>query len=407
MKSTNVFYVVVAIFFGFLGFGGGFLFGQSPWAPVNVFTAVDVRQGTPESARATFEPFWEVWHLVNTRYFDQPVDNVALMEGAIEGMLATLGDDNTRYLSPRDEARARQDMEGEISGIGAEVEMRDDHIVIVSPIDDSPAAEAGLQPGDVILEADGIDLRGMDLIDAVDYVRGPEGTAVTLLIRRNGEQFEVEIIRARIRIDSVRGEMLDDDIAYVRINRFGERTAGELEITLTDLLEQNPAGLIIDVRRNPGGGLDAALDVADQFLPGGTILIERFGDGRERIFEATRNGLATEIPLVVLIDEGSASASEVLAGAIRDQGRGILIGETTFGKGTVQSWQPLSNGGGIRITIARWLTPNDTWIHQTGLEPDILVTLPEMDEADEFVDTQLETAVDYLRQNAQVFNADE
>jgi carboxyl-terminal processing protease len=403
MKS-NILYIVVAIFFGFLGFGGGFLFGQSPWAPVQVFTAIEVRQGTPDSVRATFEPFWEVWHLVNNRYFDQPVDNVALMEGAIEGMLAALDDDNTRYLSPRDETRARQDMGGEISGIGAEVEMRDDRIVIVSPIDDSPAAEAGLQPGDIILEANGVDLRGIDLIEGVDYVRGPEGTAVTLLIERNGEQFEVEIIRARIRIDSVNGEMLADNIAYVRINRFGERTANELETILTDLLGQEPVGLIVDVRRNPGGGLEAALDVADQFLPGGTILIERFGDGRERIFEATSSGLATDIPLVVLVDEGSASASEVLAGAIRDQGRGILIGETTFGKGTVQSWQPLSNGGGVRITIARWLTPNDTWIDQTGLEPDITVSLPDVEEFEEFMDTQLETAVDYLRQNGQLFN---
>jgi carboxyl-terminal processing protease len=233
-------------------------------------------------------------------------------------------------------------------------------------------------------------------------VRGPEGTAVTLLIERNGEQFEVEIIRARIQIDSVRSEMLEDGVAYVRINRFGERTNSELEAALTNLLDQDPIGLIVDVRRNPGGGLDSALDVADQFLPGGTILIERFGDGRERIFEATSNGLALDIPLVVLIDEGSASASEVLAGAIRDQGRGILIGETTFGKGTVQSWQPLSNGGGVRITIARWLTPNDTWIDQTGLEPDITVSLPEVEAFEDFVDTQLETAVDYLRQNEQV-----
>jgi carboxyl-terminal processing protease len=403
MKS-NVLYVVVAIFFGFLGFGGGFLFGQSPWAPVNVFTAIDVRQGTPESARATFEPFWEVWHLVQTRYFDQPVDDVALMEGAIEGMLATLGDDNTRYLSPRDETLARESMDGEISGIGAEVEMRDDRVVIVSPIDDSPADEAGLQPGDVILRADDIDLTGMDLIEAVLYVRGPEGTAVTLLIERNGEQFEVEIIRARIRIDSVSSQMLEHGIAYVRINRFGDRTNNELEEALTELLAQEPLGLIVDVRRNPGGSLDSALAVTDQFLPGGNILIERFGDGRERIFDASSNGLATEIPLVVLIDEGSASASEVLAGAIRDQGRGILIGETTFGKGTVQSWQPLSNGGGVRITIARWLTPNDTWIDQTGLEPDISVSLPDVEEFDEFMDTQLETAVDYLRQNGQLLN---
>lgn len=387
-RGTTIFLIIL---FTFLGFNSGYVFGQSPVAPVRLFDGWSGGQ-----LPGPLAPVAEVWQLVKTRYYQQPVDEDALVQGAIEGMLAALGDSHTRYLSPEAEAAARSSMQGEFQGIGAEVESINGNITIVSPIDGSPAQEAGLRPGDILREADGVSLTGMDIQEAAGLVRGPAGTAVTLLIERDGTTFTIEIVRGLIKLASVRGEILEDGIAYVRLSQFGERSPQELEELLRSLLAENPVGLIFDLRRNPGGGLTPAVEIADLFLPKGTILIEEFGSGRSELFESTDRGIAQEIPLVVLVDEGSASASEVLAGAIRDQNRGVLIGTTTFGKGTVQTWQGLSNGGGVRLTIARWLTPAKTWVHETGLQPDIVVPLPEPVEGEPFVDVQLETAVAYL-----------
>ncbi len=390
MKS-RVSTVLIVILFTFVGFNAGYVLGQSPAAPIHLFGSW--AGGIYHDA---MDPIAEVWDLVHTRYYEQPVDDEALVGGAIEGMLASLGDTHTRYLSPEAEASARASMQGEFQGIGAEVESIDGNVTVVSPIDGSPAKAAGLQPGDILREADGVDLTGMDVSEAAGLVRGPAGTAVSLLIERDGETFTVDIVRDVIKLDSVRGEMLDEGIAYVRLSQFGERSPQELMAKLEELLVQDPVGLIFDLRHNPGGGLSSVVDIADLFLPQGTVLIERFGNGHDEVFAATDEGLAQDIPLVVLVDEGSASAAEVLAGAIQDQGRGVLIGQTTFGKGTVQTWQGLSNGGGVRLTIARWLTPDENWVHQKGLEPDYTVPLPELAEGEEFVDVQLERAVNYL-----------
>lgn len=378
-----------------VGFSGGYLLGQSPFAPITLFGAAT---STPDVAKETFTPFWETWEVVHRRFYEQSaVNDEALMRGALEGMLAALDDPNTRYLPPEDEVAARESISGEFQGIGAEIQVDENGaIVVVSPIESSPAEAAGLQPGDILRQADGVDLTGMDASEAARLVRGPAGTAVLLTIERGDETFDVEIIRDVIKLASVRGDMLDDNIAYVRINRFAETTADELNAALEELTAQSPAGLIVDVRRNPGGLLQTAVDIADQFLPEGIVVVERFGDGGERVFNATDKGLAEDVPIVVLIDEGSASASEVLAGAIRDRNRGILIGQTSFGKGTAQTWQPLSNGGGVRITIARWLTPDGNWVHGTGLDPDYFIPLPEFEPGVEFDDTQLDAALDFL-----------
>lgn len=389
-RAFTIFTVVIIIV---LAFSIGYFLGQSPWAPYPLFGAATT---TPDEAKEAFAPFWETWDLVHARYYDLPVDDALLTEGAINGMLAVLGDDHTRYLSPVDEEVSRQAMSGEFQGIGAEVEGRDGFITVVSPIDGSPAEAAGLRPGDRLLEADGVDLTGMDVSEAAALVRGPAGTAVLLLIQRGDEQFDLEIMRDVVALKSVRSEILDDNIAYLRLNRFGNQSDEELSEALEDLMDTDPNGFILDLRRNPGGALDTAVDIADEFLPQGTILIERFGNDSQRLYESTDKGQAEDIPLVVLIDEGSASASEVLAGAIRDEERGILIGQTTFGKGTVQSWTGLSNGGGVRLTIARWLTPNETWVHKEGLDPDYFIPLPEYDSDVEFEDTQLQAAIDFL-----------
>ena len=386
-------FTLLTIILLFAGFSAGYVLAQSPLAPVRLF---DTAVPPPAATGEALAPFWEVWELVHTRYYEQPVDDVSLAEGAIDGMLAVLDDPHTRYLSPQDEAAMRERIDGEFQGIGAEVESVDGAITIVSPIAGSPAEAAGLQPGDILRQADGVDLTGMDVLDAVLLVRGPAGTAVSLLVERDGRSFTVEIVRDVVALNSVRSEMLDDGVAYLRLAQFGGRTAQEVEEALVNLMAQNPVGLILDLRRNPGGELDSVVTIADQFLPEGVVLAEQFGDGHVTTFKSEADGLAQEIPLVVLIDEGSASASEVLAGAIRDRGRGVLIGQTSFGKGTVQTWHGLSNNGGVRITVARWLTPADAWIHETGIEPDYLVALPEVTASAEFEDTQLQAAIDFL-----------
>lgn len=392
MKENRGRTTFTVLLFTLLGFFGGYTLAQSPAAPYRLF-------GSPAlsaEAQTQFEPFWEVWELVHDSYYQQPVDDGALVEGAIVGLLDTLDDEHTRYLSPEDQEAAERSFSGEYSGIGAEVESVEGHITIVSPIDGSPAQAAGLQPGDIIRAADGVSLTDMDVAEAAALVRGPAGTAVKLTIERDGETFDVEIIRDVVKLVSATGEMLEEGIAYIRLSRFGETTHEELKGVVATLLAENPSGLILDLRRNPGGALDTTVEISDEFLPEGTVLLERFGNGRERVFTSENGNLLEEIPLVVLIDEGSASASEVLAGAIQDRGRGVLIGQTSFGKGTVQTWHTLANKGGIRLTIAQWLTPKETSIHKQGLNPDYFIPLPATEDGETFTDTQLQAAIDLL-----------
>jgi carboxyl-terminal processing protease len=379
-------------------FAGGYLAGVSRLGPAPSLAGL---LRAEDGGQEAFQPLWEAYDLIHDEYYDQPVEDELLVDGALSGMLAALDDAPTRYLAPADEESARSSLEGNFEGIGAEVATDETGaIVIVAPYEGSPAAAAGLRLGDILRAADGAPLTGMDVGEAAALVRGPAGTTVRLLVERDGQSFEVVVTRDVIRIPSVRGEVLEDGIAYVRLSRFADNTDEELADLLQEVLAGRPVGLVLDLRGNPGGGLFTAVEVADQFLPAGVVLIERFGNGEEKLHEASDQGLAEEVPLVVLIDEGSASASEVLAGAIRDHDRGTLIGHTTFGKGTVQNWQPLSNGGGVRITIARWLTPDGDWVQDSGVAPDYTVGLPELagEQAPpaDLEDTQLDAAVDFL-----------
>lgn len=387
--------IVLFAVYSTLLFAGGYVMGTANW-PLSALGLGSSR--VPAQAEEVFDPFWEVWNLANDQYFEQPLEPTNLMEGAIEGMLSTLNDPNTRYLPPAAEESARDSMEGEIQGIGVLVEMVEEQITVVSPFEGSPADRAGIRPGDVLLEADGVDLVGMDLSEAAALIRGPAGTNVHLLILRGDETLEFDVTRDVVQIPSVRGEMLDGNVAYVRLSRFANRTPEELQALLGDLLAQNPQGMILDLRNNPGGGLDSSVDIADEFLGEGVVLTEQFGTGRERVFRTSDRGLAEDVPLVVLVNEGSASASEVLAGAIRDRERGTLVGESTFGKGTVQTWHGLSNGGGVRITTARWLTPDGTWINESGLTPDIVVPAAEIQPEAPEEDPQLQAAIEALRE---------
>jgi carboxyl-terminal processing protease len=360
------------------------------------------RAATPEELAATFAPFWQAWDLVHEEYVDQPVDDQLLLQGALRGMVEALGDRHSAYLTQEENQLLLSDLSGRLEGIGAEVDTSGEHVKIISPMPGSPAEAAGLLPGDVILQVDGEDMLGLSGTEVILKVRGPAGTTVRLTIGREGqpEPLEFEVVRARIEIPSVEGEMLDGGIAYVRINTFGDDTTRDLQRTLGRLEFETPAGLVLDLRGNPGGYLEVAIDVVSQFIPDGLVMLERFGDGRERQYTARPNGLATDWPLVVLINEGSASASEIVAGAIQDRGRGTLVGETSYGKGTVQVSTLLRDDGGVlKLTVARWLTPDGRTIQDQGLDPDVEIILTDDDRA-AGLDPQLDAALRLLRDNA-------
>ncbi len=354
--------------------------------------------GTPAELSGKFAPFWEAWTLVHEEYVDQPVDDQELAYGAIKGMLEALGDRHTGYSTPDESEILFSDASGELEGIGAEVTDKGDFVEIVSPLPGSPAEAAGILPGDLIIGVDGEDTTGQDLFTVITKVRGPAGTTVRLKIIREGETepLEFEIVRAKITIPSVESKMLDGQIGYVRVNSFGDKTVSELKTQLKALMDENPKGLILDLRGNPGGYRDAAIDVASQFIGDGTIMIQRYGDGHQEVFDATKGGLATDVALVVLVNKGSASASEIVAGAIQDRKRGTVLGEQSYGKGTVQDWRPLSHDqGSVRITIARWLTPDERSIDKVGITPDVEVKLTKEDRAAR-LDPQLDAAVQLL-----------
>jgi carboxyl-terminal processing protease len=353
---------------------------------------------TPQDLQTLFKPFWETWTIIHDQYVDQPVDNVALMRGAINGMLASLGDAHTSYMDPQQFKDANSELAGNYEGIGAYVDTTREFLTITSPIPGSPAEKAGLKPGDQIIAIDGADMTGVNPELARRKVLGPAGTTVKLTILREGQDqpFDVEIKREKISIGSVESKMLDNNIAYVKLNTFGDTTSSDLKAALTTLMAQNPKGLILDLRYNGGGYLQTAVDVASQFISKGVILYEKYGNGKKDSYEAKSGGLALDVPMVVLINKGSASASEIVAGALQDDKRAQLVGETSYGKGSVQNWIPLQdNQGAVRVTIAKWLTPTERTIDKKGLTPDVVVPLTDAD-AKAKLDPQLAKAIELL-----------
>lgn len=360
-------------------------------------------EGTPQDLKQLFAPFWQAWQLVHDQYVDQPVDDVSLMRGAIKGMLEALGDQHTSYIDPEQLKSFNTQLQGEeYEGIGAWVDTSSEYLTIISPMPGSPAEKAGLKNGDQVIAVDGEDMTGIDGELVRQRVIGPAGSTVVLTIRRPGtpDPFDVKIARASITSSNVIGRMLDNNVAYVHLIAFGdEKTTEDLRTTLSQLFDQNPDGLILDLRNNGGGYLNSAIDVASEFIDNGVIVYEQYGDGTRNTFEAKGGGVATEIPMVVLINEGSASASEIVAGAIQDHQRGQLVGTKSYGKGSVQVWTDLvDNQGAVRVTVARWLTPNERTIHGVGLTPDVEVQITEED-IQNGRDPQLDKAVELLTQN--------
>ncbi|MDK2982169.1 MAG: carboxyl-terminal processing protease [Chloroflexota bacterium] len=357
--------------------------------------------GGPDFNRL-FRPFYQAWAIVHDQYLEQPVDDTLLMQGAIKGMMDSLGDPFTGYMDPEEYRQQNTPLQGEYTGIGAYVDTSGDALVFISPMPDSPAEAAGIQPGDTVIKIEGEDMHGVEPDLVLQRILGPEGTTVVITVEREGEAepLEFTIERAVIAIPTVDQTMLEDQVGYIRLYSFSSNSADEFDSALTGLLDEGAQSLIVDLRSNSGGFVDTAVDIISDFLEkDATILIEEWGDGSRNEYTARGDPQALDIPMVVLVDAGTASASEIMAGALQDYGRATLIGTTTYGKGLIQNWIPLvDDSGAVRVTIARWLTPKEQQIQGNGLTPDITVEFTEEDIQAQN-DVQLNAALEYLQNN--------
>ncbi|MCC7367029.1 MAG: S41 family peptidase [Chloroflexi bacterium] len=404
---------IVALAAFAMAFVSGYLFGRTEPAG-GPLAFLDVLQ--PSTARATedgvlsadeqqrFRVFWETWRIVERDFYDQnQIDHQKLIYGAIKGMVDAVGDPYTVYQTPTQREVSDTDLRGSFDGIGIQVDLKDNRLTVVAPIEGSPAEAAGFRPGDVVLEVDGKSLAGKTLNDTVNLIRGQRGTPVTLTVLRAGttDPFPITVVRAEIKLKSVRARMMDDGVGYVRISSFSASTGTEMAAAVKELVSQQPRGLVLDLRNNPGGYLSTSVEAAAQLMnPGSVVLYQQSGNGDRKTYRTEGGGAGAQLPVVVLLNKGSASASEILAGALRDNGRAYLIGEKSFGKGTVQNVHELSDKSGLRVTTAQWLTPSENPIQGVGLAPDQVVDMPATatisSEATRAEDPQLDAAVRHL-----------
>lgn len=348
--------VGVAIVGVLLAAGGGYEFGR--WLLPKYNAPLDMGKVN------------EVYSLLKTK-FDGSIDQAKLTDGAIQGMVASLGDPYTTFLTA-DESKSLQDeLSGQLSGIGAEIGIKNNHLTVIAPVDGSPALAAGLKPGDVIAEIDGVDSSGYTLDEAVAKIRGPKGTTVKLMIIRGSDSpHELTITRDLITVKSVKWSMKQPGVGYIAISQFASDTSDLMNQAANELKAQGAKAIVLDLRSDPGGYLDAAVSVSSQFVNHGLIVEERSDNGTKTPYRATGGGKLVGLPVVVLVDGGSASAAEITAGALHDDDGALLVGETTFGKGSVQEIQPLGNES-LKVTVAHWYTPKGVNISKTGIKPDI------------------------------------
>lgn len=357
-------------------------------------------QNPPNGQNLDMSTFYEVIDRLNASYYDKSkIDAQKISNGAISGMLQSLGDPYTSFFPPKENEAFKTQLAGEFSGIGAELSINtDNQVEVVSPLDGSPAQKAGIKSGDLILAVNGSSTVGWDIAKAVENIRGPRGSQVklTILQENQKEAKEFKITRDTIQVKSVtswlktfncNGENCSaqdncttncSDIAYIRISQFGDKTNDEWMQSVNALLpkirsSKNFKGLVLDVRNNPGGYLNDAVYIASEFVKEGPIVVQEDGKGKKDPLNVNRTGVMFELPMVVLINKGSASASEIVAGALQDYGRAELVGENSFGKGTIQEAVDVKGGGSVHLSIAKWLTPKERWIHEKGLAPDIEV----------------------------------
>ncbi|MFA6514610.1 MAG: S41 family peptidase [Patescibacteria group bacterium] len=404
MIKYNYKKITTAIFFILIitgVFTAGFYFGNAGNNKVKSTIAYsedakNTSLGTSED-NFDFNLYFEVWNSLKTNHVDKnKLKDKDLFYGSLEGLAAATKDPYTNFMSPTLTKEFYDDLSGTFEGIGAEIGMRNEIITVIAPLDGMPAQKAGLRAGDKIYSINGESALGLTVNEAVKKIRGQKGTEVVLtVIRDDKKPLEIKIIRDKIIVASVKTEMRTDGIYVIKVSSFNDDTQKLFDKAVIDILIKKPKGVILDMRNNPGGYLEAAVDLASEWITAGPVVVEQFGENRLQEHNSNGNARLKDFKTVVLINEGSASASEIVAGALRDYKKATLIGEKSFGKGSVQTVEDLSDGSSLKITVAKWLTPGGDFINEKGIEPAIKIDITE-DDINKNKDPQLNKAIEFL-----------
>lgn len=419
MNMRIIRFFLIMLSAGLIGYYIGITKVNFDWKNYQPRIQVQGKEPPPNVQNLDLTQFWTVLSKLENQYYDKKaIDSQKLLNGAITGMVESLDDPYTVYLPPKQNEDFKQGLAGKFEGIGAELGMRGKQIIVVAPIDGSPAQKAGIKAGDAIVKVGDKMTAGWTLNQTVELIRGPKGSPVQLTVvhKDTDKPVDIKITRDEIQVKTITAwtkkvkdiseinktealkPLAEQKVAYVRLSQFGDTANQEWinfsnDLSLQLAQDKEIKGVILDVRNNPGGYLTDAVFIASEFIKSGTIVIQDDGKGNQVKMDVSRKGLLTDVPLVILINKGSASASEIVAGAMRDYDRAQLVGETSFGKGTIQQAEDLGQGAGLHVTIAKWLTPKQTWVHNKGLEPDVKAAV---DMKDPSRDTQLEKAVETL-----------
>lgn len=385
MSSSKITNILIFLSIGIFLFGTGYSLGE--YRTKNRQNAVSSPAASRQTKNIDFQLFWDTWGNVEKKFIDKKkVDAQKMYYGAIKGMVASLEDPYTFFLTPEENKQSKDDLGGKFEGIGAQLGLKNGRIVIIAPLKNSPAEKAGVRSGDLIGKVDGESTKGWNLPQAVSKIRGQKGTKVKLGLEREGKELEVEITRDQIQVSSVElsyeskkdCEKSCPKVAYLKLNQFGENTNNEWDNAVFDIQgkwqRKEIEGMVLDLRDNPGGFLDSAVYLASEFLPPDKLVVKQESTiAQTKNYYSSRDGKLQGIPLKIIINKGSASASEILSGALRDYNKAVLIGEKSFGKGSVQEALDLRDGAGLHVTVAKWILPNGDWINGKGIEAQIKI----------------------------------